>query len=40
MDQQFVYCFGGGWADGSQEMKNFFGGKGANFVEMAGYLEF
>ena len=36
MDQQLVYRFGGGWADGSQEMKNLLGGKGANLAEMAG----
>lgn len=39
MDQQLVYRFGGGWADGSQEMKNLLGGKGANLAEMAGHPE-
>ena len=31
---QFVYFFGGGQADGSTEMKNSLGGKGANLAEM------
>ncbi len=39
MDQQLVYRFGGGVADGSQEMKNLLGGKGANLAEMAGHPE-
>jgi pyruvate,orthophosphate dikinase len=39
MDQQLVYRFGGGLADGSQEMKNLLGGKGANLAEMAGHPE-
>ncbi|MEQ8705468.1 MAG: pyruvate, phosphate dikinase [Phaeodactylibacter sp.] len=37
MDQQLVYRFGGGSADGSQAMKNLLGGKGANLAEMAGH---
>ncbi len=37
MDQQLVYSFGGGRADGSQDMKNLLGGKGANLAEMAGH---
>ena len=37
LDQQHVYSFGGGQADGSQEMKNLLGGKGANLAEMAGH---
>ena len=37
MDQQLVYRFGGGEADGNQEMKNLLGGKGANLAEMAGH---
>jgi len=36
-DQQLVYSFGGGQADGSQDMKNLLGGKGANLAEMAGH---
>lgn len=34
---KFVYFFGGGKADGSAEMKNLLGGKGANLAEMAGH---
>jgi pyruvate,orthophosphate dikinase len=37
LDQQLVYSFGGGWADGRQDMKNLLGGKGANLAEMAGH---
>lgn len=37
MDQQLVYRFGGGSADGNQGMKNLLGGKGANLAEMAGH---
>jgi len=33
--KKFVYTFGGGRADGSAEMKNLLGGKGANLAEMA-----
>jgi pyruvate,orthophosphate dikinase len=32
---KYVYRFGGGSADGSAEMKNLLGGKGANLAEMA-----
>ncbi len=32
---QWVYAFGDGSADGSAEMKNLLGGKGANLAEMA-----
>ncbi|MBW2060002.1 MAG: pyruvate, phosphate dikinase [Deltaproteobacteria bacterium] len=35
MAKKFVYTFGGGRADGSAEMKNLLGGKGANLAEMA-----
>ncbi len=35
MPKQYVYKFGGGTADGSAEMKNLLGGKGANLAEMA-----
>src|SRR5580698_7467106 len=31
---KWVYAFGGGEADGSAEMKNLLGGKGANLAEM------
>ena len=31
---KYVYFFGGGEADGSAEMKNSLGGKGANLAEM------
>lgn len=37
VDQQLVYSFGGGQADGNREMKNLLGGKGANLAEMAGH---
>lgn len=37
LDQKLVYSFGGGKADGSQDMKNLLGGKGANLAEMAGH---
>src|SRR5512143_3507754 len=30
-----IYFFGGGKADGTKEMKNLLGGKGANLAEMA-----
>jgi pyruvate, orthophosphate dikinase len=33
---KYVYCFGGGKADGNESMKNLLGGKGANLAEMAG----
>ncbi|MFH1743948.1 MAG: pyruvate, phosphate dikinase, partial [bacterium] len=36
MAQKYVYAFGGGRAEGSAEMKNLLGGKGANLAEMAG----
>ncbi len=32
---KYVYCFGGGTADGRTDMKNLLGGKGANLAEMA-----
>lgn len=32
--EKFVYVFGGGKADGTQELKNLIGGKGANLAEM------
>ena len=35
MSNKYVYMFGGGKADGSAEMKNLLGGKGANLAEMA-----
>ncbi|MBL7075643.1 pyruvate, phosphate dikinase [candidate division KSB1 bacterium] len=34
MSEKFVYFFGNGKADGSAEMKNLLGGKGANLAEM------
>ncbi len=34
-DESWVYCFGGGIADGDASMKNLLGGKGANLAEMA-----
>ena len=34
---KYVYCFGGGKADGNESMKNLLGGKGANLAEMAGH---
>ncbi|MBN1293850.1 MAG: pyruvate, phosphate dikinase [Candidatus Latescibacteria bacterium] len=36
MSEKYVYKFGGGFADGSADMKNLLGGKGANLAEMAG----
>ncbi|HOE11852.1 MAG TPA: pyruvate, phosphate dikinase [bacterium] len=36
MATKYVYSFGGGRAEGSAEMKNLLGGKGANLAEMAG----
>ncbi len=33
--QKFVYTFGDGVADGSAEMRNLLGGKGANLAEMS-----
>ncbi|MGB7917704.1 MAG: hypothetical protein WCF79_20825, partial [Rhodomicrobium sp.] len=33
--EKFVYRFGAGKADGSAEMRNLLGGKGANLAEMA-----
>ncbi|HQJ55773.1 MAG TPA: PEP/pyruvate-binding domain-containing protein, partial [Planctomycetota bacterium] len=35
MAKKLVYSFGGGAADGTAEMKNLLGGKGANLAEMA-----
>jgi pyruvate,orthophosphate dikinase len=35
MSEKYVYSFGGGTADGTAEMKNLLGGKGANLAEMA-----
>ena len=32
--KNYVYSFGGGTADGSANMKNLLGGKGANLAEM------
>ncbi|MBI5676600.1 MAG: pyruvate, phosphate dikinase [Nitrospirae bacterium] len=37
MAKKYVYFFGAGKADGSAEMKNLLGGKGANLAEMAGH---
>ena len=34
--KKYVYSFGGGRADGNENMKNLLGGKGANLAEMAG----
>ncbi|MEL6258678.1 MAG: PEP/pyruvate-binding domain-containing protein, partial [Pseudomonadota bacterium] len=34
-EQQWVYAFGGGGADGDASMRNLLGGKGANLAEMA-----
>ena len=34
MAKKYVYFFGAGKAEGSQEMKNLLGGKGANLAEM------
>ncbi len=34
-ETKYVYSFGGGTADGTAEMKNLLGGKGANLAEMA-----
>ena len=34
MAAKYVYCFGGGKADGKAEMKDLLGGKGANLAEM------
>ena len=36
MSKKYVYSFGGGAADGSADMRNLLGGKGANLAEMAG----
>ncbi|MFC1624728.1 pyruvate, phosphate dikinase, partial [Candidatus Omnitrophota bacterium] len=36
---KMVYFFGGGKADGKQDMKNLLGGKGANLGEMAGHKD-
>ena len=36
MSEKYVYKFGGGTAEGSADMKNLLGGKGANLSEMAG----
>ncbi len=33
-EEKYVYFFGGGEADGSSELKNLLGGKGANLAEM------
>src|SRR6266542_6118922 len=35
MTTKYVYYFGGGKADGSADMKDLLGGKGANLAEMA-----
>ena len=35
MSNQYVFKFGGDTADGSADMKNLLGGKGANLAEMA-----
>ena len=35
MATQFVYSFGAGKTDGSADMRNLLGGKGANLAEMA-----
>ena len=35
MTNKWVYSFGDGTADGSAEMRNLLGGKGANLAEMA-----
>jgi len=35
MKNKFVYFFGGGKADGTRDMKNLLGGKGANLAEMS-----
>ncbi len=35
MSAKYVYAFGGGKADGTAEMKNLLGGKGANIAEMS-----
>ncbi len=35
MSEKYVYKFGGGTADGTADMKNLLGGKGANLAEMA-----
>jgi len=35
MKKKYVYFFGGGKAEGKQDMKNLLGGKGANLAEMA-----
>ncbi len=37
MAKKYVYSFGGGKADGTAQMKNLLGGKGANLAEMAGH---
>ena len=34
-ESKYVYFFGGGKAEGSADMKNLLGGKGANLAEMA-----
>jgi len=39
MAKKHVYFFGGGKADGSAEMRNLLGGKGANLAEMAGHKD-
>ena len=36
MSKKYVYTFGGGSSEGSADMKNLLGGKGANLAEMAG----
>ncbi len=35
MSRKYVYAFGGGKADGTAEMRNLLGGKGANIAEMS-----
>jgi len=39
MANKYVYFFGGGKADGTAQMKNLLGGKGANLAEMAGHKD-
>ncbi len=36
---RYVYSFGGGKAEGTAQMKNLLGGKGANLAEMAGHKD-
>ncbi|MCA9408287.1 MAG: pyruvate, phosphate dikinase [Candidatus Omnitrophica bacterium] len=39
MAKKYVYFFGGGKAEGTAQMKNLLGGKGANLAEMAGHKD-